>query len=624
MTRTGLFVSLILFAISTTLLKSQENSHELTILKHKSKKSIANALIYADSLNTNFNFNNIPKQRAEFFYEYSRLLISATNYNRAYQVIDKAEKIYRFSSDFSGLAKTNFIKGTVMLKTGHIDKAELIFLNLIKLQNRISDTTIIETYFKLVELYNRNENSVKAICYLDSIKERNPNREQLVSLLNTHAIILKNLGDFDASEVKITEAEKIAMELNLANHIATINGTKGSLYYSKRDYKKALQFHQKAYEYSSKISDTENIILRVVNISSCYFQIGKTEKAESMLTDITDTVIAANQKEILCTIYYNMGIYKTAQNNNSKAIDFFNKAKDIAKQLGSAKRLKDIYQQLSVIYSDKKEYKNAYWSILKSNHYNQKNNEAEIAKKITLHNYKHQIESERNMRANLLRDIETNRLINETIQRQNIYGIAALVMLCLSICLSFIIVYRKQKSKLITKEIIQQEHEKVIEEKTINLNETYQSLSQLKKSERFTNEELKQLAYVINEGEQRILKLIKITDTRVDSVSQGNNIITNIRQNLTQYLNLIRQIHAVKYKTQDQNATLRSRIRQTFENLTKNEEELILMLKMGFSNQEIALKNNTEPKSVNVARYRLWKKLKFNNNAEFIKYLKEI
>jgi DNA-binding CsgD family transcriptional regulator len=67
-----------------------------------------------------------------------------------------------------------------------------------------------------------------------------------------------------------------------------------------------------------------------------------------------------------------------------------------------------------------------------------------------------------------------------------------------------------------------------------------------------------------------------------------------------------------------------AKINVRFPDLTEQEKRLTILLRVGFSSKEISSIMNISPKSVEISRYRLRKKLNIDNKVNLTNFIKSI
>jgi tetratricopeptide (TPR) repeat protein len=84
------------------------------------------------------------------------------------------------------------------------------------------------------------------------------------------------------------------------------------------------------------------------------------------------------------------------------------------------------------------------------------------------------------------------------------------------------------------------------------------------------------------------------------------------------------EVQRFKEKIEQECAVFFSRLSEKYPNMTQSEKELVAMLRLNLTSKEIALLNNVTEKGVEMARYRLRKKLGLDSEVNFNEYFKKL
>ena len=103
--------------------------------------------------------------------------------------------------------------------------------------------------------------------------------------------------------------------------------------------------------------------------------------------------------------------------------------------------------------------------------------------------------------------------------------------------------------------------------------------------------------------------------------SANKDDIRTLERDLEQKLNISKQRENFDLNVDLINADFYQRLLQQFPSLTENERKLCAMIRLGLSSKEIAGVQNISPKSVDMNRYRLRKKLELPNEADLGEWL---
>lgn len=141
---------------------------------------------------------------------------------------------------------------------------------------------------------------------------------------------------------------------------------------------------------------------------------------------------------------------------------------------------------------------------------------------------------------------------------------------------------------------------------------------QMKSELEFKRKELTQLALHINQ-QNEFLETI-----REDLKSAGSDDVRSISRDLEVKLNISKQREAFELNIDLINADFYQRLQQRFASLTEHDRKLCAMVRLGLSSKEIASISNISPKSVDMNRYRLRKKLELDNETDLSTFLAEV
>lgn len=226
---------------------------------------------------------------------------------------------------------------------------------------------------------------------------------------------------------------------------------------------------------------------------------------------------------------------------------------------------------------------------------------------------------------------------NTTIDNTTIINIPAdyynLLLIIFSILLLFLLLYivlyyRSSKIKLIqqeknwTEQIQYIDFQKALSEMEVKNIELENNLLITRLEEK--RKEL--ITYALSIGEQRqflesinqtISELLTETDeqTRHHKLSEVNKVIK-------QKMSFSDEIEELYLRAEKVHQDFPTKLSMFHPNLTDQEKKLTLLLRIGFSSKEIAPLLNISPKSVEISRYRLRKKLNLQKDDNLTQYIK--
>lgn len=429
---------------------------------------------------------------------------------------------------------------------------------------------------KGAEENNFEDCQAKALNGIGTIYLRHGNQDKALEFYNKAFVIFERLE-------KKQSLPKIY--LNMA-----------ATYGSQRDFDKAQDYCQKSLSLSQEINDIYTEGLCYLNFSLIYQQKKDTSlslinlrKAVTIAEKIKHSVLKGNSLLRYSQIYFTDHNFESSINYGMKAYRL-GKADTIPILVRSASR----YLQLS--YSALNKYDSAYkYQGIYNAYVDSFRNEKAVNQVILLDmKYKHDKELELKQYQVEIQDKKI--LLLQT-------TVFAIVMLVLVIFLIFLLVYRKKRNQVKQAELVKKNLEIDLEFRNKEL--VTNAMYLLKKNEFMQNiaEELKNSMQKFNKDNQKYLI----------------SIITEIYQNTSQddWKEFETRFQKVYF---DFNETLNRK----FPSLTPNELKLCAFLKLNMTTKEIAAITYQSTNSIEVARYRLRKKLGLDKYDSLIEFLNHV
>ncbi len=236
---------------------------------------------------------------------------------------------------------------------------------------------------------------------------------------------------------------------------------------------------------------------------------------------------------------------------------------------------------------------------------------------------------------NILADPETKIIENvdnliEEHQTINIYKPAVIIVIILLIILIiyqfYIISKLKEKDKI---EEFQESIEKYNSQQILLENElkmTNAANLKLEKEIEAKEKEQKKIALnIIRKNE--ILSDLKAGIENLKSKSKGTlkySDLNSLKVSIIENLNIDKERKSFEKYIKEINNIFYQNLEKKYPDLTENEKKLCSLLRLKLSSKEIASILNITPKSVEVSRYRLRKKMNFKKNDKLSKELRKL
>ncbi|MBB2147395.1 tetratricopeptide repeat protein [Pedobacter gandavensis] len=457
----------------------------------------------------------------------------------------------------------------------------------LKIANKLnSDSLIHKANLNLATVYFRLENFPKSLqLYYGIIHDLE--KKPIPDLLFTAYVNSGNIniiqGEYKNGIAKYTKALEYLSsntKTNLEKKAGLLNNIGGS-YKEIQEYDKALMYLNAALKLSKQINDQSNIANVLNNQGLIYQKTGKNElalkyflEAMEIRKQTKDTLGLATSNYRLGQYYYSLKDYKTAES-------YLKNVTGIKKDAGLLNLLNQSSLYLYKIYKAESNYEAALAAL-------------EIFRDTNDSLYN---EARTRKIAQLEMQFEFDRLQHEQETRQRerdlyswMIGISLALLLVIITLLYFLQKNKARRSRLKQAhlQLEKQSLEKDIELKDKEL--TTQVLHLVQKNE---------LINVISE------KLLDIKETLgKESHVAVQKVISDLQSNLQPEL-----LNEFKLRFQHLHNDFFEKLNEQFPNLSPSELRLCAFLKLNLTTKEISAITNISPKSIEIARTRLRKKL---------------
>jgi len=211
------------------------------------------------------------------------------------------------------------------------------------------DSTKIKLYINNIDFYLKdNSNYNKIPILFDSLKflinktKSRPYFKLQYHILKAH--YYTDIGNLDSAQIEI----KIAYNISKKNNITSskLYNEWGRIKYYAGDYKKAVEYLEKAYEIAKK--NDKNLKLEILmNLGIAYKSLGLYNKAlEKYITALK----ATNDTSLKITLLNNIAVIHKKQGNYYKALKYLKKAYNITKQSNNNTLIPLINLNIASIY----------------------------------------------------------------------------------------------------------------------------------------------------------------------------------------------------------------------------------------------------------------------------------
>lgn len=203
------------------------------------------------------------------------------------------------------------------------------------------------------------DNSLTVLYQILKIYEEEKDSFAMASVYNSMAVDYYEMGNIDQSLLYLQKAISIFTELDEKKDMANTTRNIGELYLSKHDTTTAIQFVETSLEIANEINENYEIGYSLYTLGSIYIK-DQPQKALEYLQRAKMLIEQGNYKSLLTNIYISLGRYYQNAYKNTEAINYYKSALHLADELNELPPKKDIYESLSLLFKEQKDFKNAY------------------------------------------------------------------------------------------------------------------------------------------------------------------------------------------------------------------------------------------------------------------------
>ena len=559
--RSCIFI-LIFFSITNVFSNSNKTDSLKTILKNtKTKNEIAN-------LKVQIGFE---------YYKGKEFVKSEKEYKDAYKIALEVK-------DTFVMIKSLLKVSQISRDRGAYDTALSISFEAAKLANIIGDDReegsalydIGAIYTKLYKSDKALEYIEKAIGKFEKIKEY----RGIGNCFVVKSIIDRKKEEFDEAKKSLRLAIDNYTKVDYIKGLSYCSTNLGNLYVDIRNPHMAIKYMLEAIEYKKQVDDKIGLGIVYGNIGGQYIDIGEDETGVYYLNESIKIGEEIEGNETLMYAYQNLVDYYVKKGNYKSALDYSNKMMEMKELMF-------------------KENANRNTSALEKKF---------IAEKEVIDaNSKIQLLEKEN-------DIRQLRVI-------------LLVVVIALIIIFSILIFLKQKRILKTKKVIHQNEKELLESKNRiaeqELEKANLERTNLKNELQFKRQELLSFSAHLTS----LSELENNIKDEIEKINNGdrehNRVVENVKK-------MIKNNHSKEgvsklyERIESINESFHYKMNKKHDNLTKEDLRLASLLILDLSSKEIAEVLFITPKSVDMKRYRLRKKLGLAGNVDLFGYLSSL
>ena len=485
---------------------------------------------------------------------------------------------------------------------------------------------ILDANLTLGKIYLSNSSYDKAMIYLRrahdiirhlGLKNKLPEVDYLQGRLNL------NIKNFEEAKKQFHKTINEAAEINDSAIIGDAYSSLGIIYSKQGKFDSSMVFYQKVLQVFDQLHLTKKKQPAYINIGDYFLELKQPDSA-LFYFNLSLQLDSVYQTRAISITYLNIGLAYTQKKDYRKAFQYYRKSLNLSQRYSYRYVSYACYLEMSRAFEslhriDSSFYYFKQYAQLKDSVYNEK-----ILEKI--HQYQTFVELEKKDKELAL----TKSQIEIIKQKERVARFKNYLLFFVGIfilLLGLILFWRQQSINKSKVEVMKKNREIQL----IKIDMANREIEAKKaENERLTEELRKKKQDLLNFGldisrKNKFFKTLKTEIKKAMNAEEQNQkvIMRNFYLLLQNHMRINDDLSLFQQNIEDVNQEFVTKLTREFPNLTQLEINLCGMIKIGLSIKEISAIRNVSPKSVEMSRYRLRKKLNLPKNVDLTRFLKE-
>jgi len=329
-------------------------------------------------------------------------------------------------------------------------------------------------------------------------------KKGIADCMNSIGIVYNRQGNSETALGYYHKAMKLFEELGNQNSVSYCLNNIGVIHYETGNYTKALDYYLKSLEVNELLGNNDEAAIGLNNIGEVFMKLKEYDKAIDYFQQSLKFSEEIGDSYGISYLYKDFGTVYLETNDYSKALNYSLRSLELAEEIDYFDIQKDIHLQLSEIYKNIRNYKEAYTHYLVYKKFSDSIFNKENVKKITGLEYQYKYEKEK--QAIKAEQEKKEIILKEEAKYQrnlrNLFIWAFIIVLLLVFVVLRLFLLKKKTNEV----LLNQKQE--IEANNIQLNEQNEEIQQL-------NEELQSANEILFEQKEELKEALKdLKDTQ--------------------------------------------------------------------------------------------------------------
>lgn len=524
--------------------------------------------------------------------------------------LDKSEKVALKALTFAEQVEDQKIIGLIHAHLGDIaflqdslNKAQMEYNYAIPLLQQAGEfSKLIRVYLNLGNRFVEKGNYPEAMNYYlkgFSLSEQTADSTYLPNLFNNLGVVYLNINDHQKALEYYTKALPLFEKLKDTMNIAGATTNIGSIYIQLKDYDIARQYYQKGYEIFRQIDYPAGQAHALFKLGLLDIKQARYEDALKNLFDSRRFQEAnpdnapGSRSLFMAETNINIGIAYLMQENYVEAEQKLLDGYHVALEEGQVSLIALAGENLSKLYRQKGNFEEAldYYTTFKM--YSDSLFNEDNIRKLT------QLEMQNEFEASI-REAEIGRLEKEQ-EKKRLLIIYITTIVGLLLILTIVALLLKLENK--KKKEVELERKRLFE-----------------KLEHTNKELTTYVMYLLKKNEFILTIIEKLKKARLDAKPENKKVMAELIAELKSNTDTV-SWEEFEVRFQQVHTDFYTRLSKQYPDLTNNEIRLCAFFKLNMTSKEIAALTYQSLNSIKVARYRLRKKLKMEQEESLVSFL---
>jgi tetratricopeptide (TPR) repeat protein len=474
------------------------------------------------------------------------------------------------------------------------------------------DFDLAELLMVLGNIYLSQSNYSEALMYYQKsqhISEENNFNTILPHIYNNTGIIYINLGEKEKALNHLMKAYKGFKTLDLKENVAHAVSNIASIHLNDSKDSLAINYYNEALKMFKETGNLIGASYIYLDLGNNEFDKGNYTKALEYYNEGHDQIVSQSTEYLgpksraLVAILGNLGRVHYHLGNKQKAIEYLEESLALARQNHYINWIESSTYELSKIYESEGEFDKALKYFKTYEQYGDSILNESSIKRIT--QLEMQFEFDKEMKERELEDAR-----RETAQQRKEFIYLLFISLGVFIAIIAILMYINQRSKTSRIELKRQnlklEHEKLQQE------------LEHRNKELATN-----VMYLLSKNEFITSTAEKLAKAKMSFKQENQKIIQDIIRDLL--FNSSKDVwKEFEVRFQDVHSEFYNNLNKKFPDLTPNEKKICAFLRLNMSTKDICAITYQSVRSINMARFRLRKKMELDTDENLVAILSQI